>query len=54
MCLTLAAVTGVSADEERDKDYFDPEAQGLLGMVEQYHLVSGTPFCRSVGPFMVK
>ena len=44
MCLSLAATTGVWADEERDKDYFDPEAQGLLGMVEQYHLISGTPF----------
>jgi|CXWL01.1.fsa_nt_gi tetratricopeptide (TPR) repeat protein len=44
MGLTLVAVVGVFAEEERDKDYFDPEAQGLLGMVEQYHLVSGTPF----------
>jgi Tfp pilus assembly protein PilF len=44
VCLTCATATVVWADEERDKDYFDPEAQGLLGMVEQYHLVSGTPF----------
>lgn len=44
IALTLTAVTGVVAEEERDKDYFDPEAQGLLGMVEQYHLMSGTPF----------
>ena len=44
MGFILVAVVGVFAEEERDKDYFDPEAQGLLGMVEQYHLVSGTPF----------
>jgi Tfp pilus assembly protein PilF len=44
MCLCLGAPTGVWADEERDKDYFDPDAQGLLHMVEQYHLNPGTPF----------